>query len=117
MTSPSNKTVASVAGGVVAAAASTLCCAGPLVAVSLGVSGAGLARVFEPLRPLFVIGAVAALGYAHWMVRQASQRACDPGTLCASPRAQAWMKWLLWGGTVLAVPLLSFPWWSRFVFN
>src|SRR5229473_852719 len=82
-----------VGGGVVAAIASTLCCAGPLVAVSLGVSSAGLARIFEPLRPVFVIGAVAALGYAHWTVRRTEQRACEPGTLCASPRVQTWTKW------------------------
>lgn len=115
ISSTSGKTVASIGGGVVAAIASTLCCAGPLVAVSLGMSGAGLARIFEPLRPMFVIGALAALGYAHWMVRRADQRACEPGTLCASPRAQTWTKRTLWIGTILSVPLLSFPWWSRFV--
>ncbi len=38
-------------GGVGAAVGSALCCAGPLVAVTLGVSGAGLSSTFEPLRP------------------------------------------------------------------
>ena len=40
-------------GGVFAAAGSARCCAGPVVAVSLGVSGAGLSA-FEPYRPYFL---------------------------------------------------------------
>ena len=118
MLSASSKTAVSTAGGLMAAVASTLCCAGPLVAVLLGLSGAGLARVFEPLRPLFVVGTVAALGYAHWTVRSAERddaELCEPGSACASPRIRAWTKRILWIGTVVAVPLLSFTWWSRFV--
>lgn len=47
------KSVATGVGGVVAAAGSALCCAGPVLAVTVGVSGAGLSR-FEPLRPYFL---------------------------------------------------------------
>jgi mercuric ion transport protein len=115
MPSTSSKTALSTAGGVAAALGSTLCCAGPLVAVLLGVSGAGLARTFEPLRPVFVLGTVAAFGYAHWTLHRAEAQACEPGSPCAAPRVRAWTKWTLWIGTVLAVPLLLFPWWSRFV--
>jgi len=25
------------------------------------------------------------------------------------------MKWALWMATIIAIPLLTFPWWSRFV--
>lgn len=39
-------------GGIVAAAASALCCAGPILAVSVGISGASLASTFEPWRAL-----------------------------------------------------------------
>ena len=45
------------ATGVVAAAGSALCCAGPVLVVTVGVSGAGLSA-FEPLRPYF-LGATA----------------------------------------------------------
>lgn len=50
MRSATTKTVFSSAGGLTAAVGSTLCCAGPLVAVLLGVSGAGPARTFD-VRP------------------------------------------------------------------
>lgn len=52
MPSTSSKAGLSAAGGIAAAIGSALCCAGPLVALLLGVSGAGLARTFEPLRPV-----------------------------------------------------------------
>jgi mercuric ion transport protein len=110
-----SKAIASVAGGIVAAVASTLCCAGPLVAVALGVSGAGLAQTFEPLRPAFVVMAVGALAYGHWAVRKEEQRACEPGSPCVSPVVRRRTKRVLWLGTVLAVPLLTFPWWSPLV--
>jgi hypothetical protein len=42
------------AGGVSVALASALRCAGPLIAVLAGVSGAGLAARVEPLRPWFL---------------------------------------------------------------
>ncbi|MEX2179451.1 MAG: mercuric transporter MerT family protein [Gemmatimonadaceae bacterium] len=111
------KAFASTAGGVVAAIASTICCAGPLVALTLGFSAAGLATAFEPWRPVFVGATVLGLGYGHWMLRHEQNRACVPGASCASPRARRRLRWALWTATALAIPLLLFPWWSRFILN
>lgn len=117
MATPTTKTVLAASGGIAAAVASALCCAGPLVAVALGLSGAGLAATFEPLRPYFVAGTVGALGFGFLVVRREGRRACEPGTLCASPLARRWMKRALWIATIIAVPFLTFPWWSRFIFG
>src|SRR2546430_5609540 len=65
MTTSVTKPALAATGGVVAAAVSTLCCAGPLVAVALGLSGAGLAATFEPLRPYFVAATVLARSEEH----------------------------------------------------
>jgi len=27
------------------------------------------------------------------------------------------MKWALWMATIIAIPLLTFPWWSKFVLS
>ena len=88
---------------------------GPLVAVALGLSGAGLAATFEPLRPYFVAGTVLALGFGFVVLRGEEKRACEPDTLCASPIARRRMKWALWVATIVSIPLLTFPWWSKFV--
>lgn len=116
MPSTPTKTVAAAAGGVVAALGSALCCIGPLLAVAVGVSGAGLAA-FERWRPAFIALSVIGLGYGHWMLRREDRRACEPGTLCASPSTRRWMRRTLWTGTAVALPLLLFPWWSQFLFS
>src|SRR5216117_1005544 len=115
MTTSVTKAALAATGGVVAAAVSTLCCAGPLVAVALGVSGAGLATTFEPLRPYFVAGTLAALGSGFVVLRREERKACEPGKLCASPVARRRMKRALWIATVFAISLVAFPWWSKFV--
>ncbi len=97
------KTVLAATGGVAAAVASTLCCAGPLVAVALGLSGAGLAATFEPLRPYFVAGTALALGFGFVVVRREEKRACEPGTFCASPIVRRRMKWALWIATIVSI--------------
>lgn len=117
MTTSVTKTVLATAGGVTAAVASALCCAGPLVAVAFGLSGAGLAATFDPLRPYFVAGTILALGFGFVVLRREERKACEAGTLCASPIARRRMKWALWIATVVAVPLVTFPWWSQFVFR
>jgi mercuric ion transport protein len=117
MATSGTKTILAVAGGVTAAVASTLCCAGPLVAVAIGLSGAGLAATFEPLRPYFVGGTILALGFGFVTLGREEKLACKPGTLCASPIARRRMKRALWIATIIAIPLVTFPWWSRFVFG
>jgi len=99
-------------GGIAAAFASALCCAGPLIAVSLGVSGAGIAARFEPLRPYFLVATAVFLAAGFWMLRREEQRACEPGTLCASPVARRNMRIMLWVATALAAILATFPAWS-----
>ena len=117
MLSPVGKTFWAAAGAVTAATGSALCCAGPLVAVVLGLSGAGLAATFEPLRPYFVGGTIAALGTGFAVLHREERKACVPGSLCVSPLARRRMKWGLWLATAIAVPLLTFPWWSRLVLS
>ena len=115
MASPVCRTVLAASAGVAAAVGSALCCAGPLVAVLLGLSGAGLAATFEPFRPYFVAGTALSLGLGFVVLRREERRACEPDTVCASPLARRRMKWALWIATAIAIPLLTFPWWSQFV--
>jgi mercuric ion transport protein len=95
MAPATTKTLLSAAGGVAAAAASALCCAGPLAAAVLGVSGAGLAATFEPLRPFFMAATAGALGAGFLILRREEQRSCIPGTPCASPNARRLMRRML----------------------
>ena len=48
-------------------------------------------------------------------VYREDRKACEPGTLCASPVARRRMKGWLWIATAVAIPFATFPWWSKFV--
>lgn len=101
-------------GAVVAAAGSALCCAGPVVAVLFGVSGAGLAA-FEPLRPYFLAATAGSLLLGFWLLDREEKAACEPGKPCADPAVRRRMKIMLWVATVVAVALATFPSWQALV--
>ncbi len=109
------KTLSAAVAAVGAAFASALCCAGPLIAVSLGVSGAGLATTFDPLRPYFLAGTAAFLGVGFLLVHREEAKACEPGKPCAEPRVRRRMKYMLWVATGVALLFATYPTWSAWV--
>ena len=102
-------------GGVTAAFASALCCAGPLIAVLLGVSGAGLASTFEPFRPYLLAGTGMFLGSGFFLLRREERKACEPGKPCADPFTRRRMKVMLWLATVAALVFATYPTWSGWI--
>ncbi len=109
-------TVAGTAAGAVGTAfASALCCAGPLIAVTLGVSGAGLASTFEPLRPYFLVGTGLLLVVGHVGLRREEAGECEQDTACAKPGALRRGKLMLWIATGVAFVFATYPTWSGWV--
>jgi hypothetical protein len=84
----SMKAAAPGIGGVFAAAGSALCCAGPVLAVTVGVSGAGLSG-FESLRPYFLTFTAASLVLGFWLLDRDEKAACVPGKPCADRAGEA----------------------------
>lgn len=76
----------SMTGGIAAAMGASLCCAGPLVLLSLGVSGAWIANLtaLEPFRPFFIAVVIGLFGLAGWQLFKPLSY-CEPGTACAHP--------------------------------
>jgi mercuric ion transport protein len=110
------KTVAAAGAGVAAAIVSALCCAGPLLAVAVGVSGAGLSSAFEPLRPYFLCAAAVFLGLGFLLLHREDQKACEPGKVCAEPMVRRRMKTMLWIATGMALIFMTYPTWSAWMF-
>jgi len=109
------KTATVAAGAVAASFASALCCAGPLLAVAVGLSGAGLASTFTPLRP-YLLGATAGfLLFGFFLVDREERKACEPGKPCAEPHVRRRMKVVLWIATAVAVLFATFPRWQDFI--
>ncbi|MEX1258987.1 MAG: mercuric transporter MerT family protein [Gemmatimonadota bacterium] len=109
------RTGMAVAGGVAAAVGSALCCAGPMIAVGAGVSGAGLVA-FEPFRPYFLGGTAALLAFGFYTVHREEKAACDADQPCADPGVRRRTKLMLWAATVVAIVFATFPSWQSLLF-
>ncbi len=109
------KVMGAATGAVGAAFASALCCAGPLIAVTLGVSGAGIASTFEPLRPYFLAVAGGLIVAGHVGIRREEARGCEPGAQCTDSRVRRRRKATIWIATGIAVILAAYPTWSTWV--
>jgi mercuric ion transport protein len=122
-----NKTILSGFGGLTAAFGSMLCCTGPLVLASLGLSGAALSA-WRPWRPLFVVVSVGLFILAFQMIGDLEAPACEPGddeyeeeaerecAPCADPaRTRRTKRWLYLIAAVSFLLLIS-PRWAPLVF-
>ena len=96
-------------GGLAAILAST-CCLGPLVLITLGISGAWISNLtlLEPYRPVFIGVAALALVFAYRRIWRASA-ACEPGQVCARPEVRRGYKTLIWIVLGLVIIPLGFP--------
>ena len=95
----------------VAGAFASVCCIGPLVLVSIGLGGAsaGIVAVFEPLRPVFTVIALAALAFAGWKIYRRPVEVCEPGAACAVPQTDRSYKIVFWVVAAIVLLLLTFP--------
>jgi mercuric ion transport protein len=99
-----------LAGTAVATAfGSAVCCAGPTVAASIGVSAAGLS-LLTPYRPLFILAAAGALWVGFERLDRDAQ-ACDAGKPCAAPAARKRMQRIMGGAFVLVLLFGTAPAW------
>lgn len=99
-------------GAVLAAAAASVCCVGPLVLLGLGVSGAwiGTLSSFEPFRPYLIILTLILLGYAFYQIyRKPKPVECPSGSHCTHTNSDRINKITLWTVTLLVLGLLSVP--------
>ena len=99
-------------GGALAAFAATLCCLGPLVLVTLGVSGAWIGNLtaLAPYRPLFIGVALVFMGLAWRKIYRApAAEACAPGTVCALPQTNRAYRVTFWLVSGLVLLALIFP--------
>lgn len=113
------RTSVSAVGGVAAAAVSALCCAGPILAVTLGISATGFAATFEPLRPWFLAATALLLTVGFYGVYATPAEACIGKGECRTVedalRKRRREKAILWTAAVLAGAFATFPTWSMWL--
>ena len=100
-------------GSALAAIVASVCCLGPLVLVTVGISGAWISNLIalEPYRPIFIGVALAfmALAYCQIFMKAPQPETCEPGTLCALPHTSRVYKSLFWVISALVLLALAFP--------
>jgi mercuric ion transport protein len=99
-----------LAAGGIAALLASACCLGPLVLVSLGLSGAWISNltVLEPFRPVFIGAALLALFFAFRRIFRPVAE-CKPGEVCARPEAQHAYKLIFGLVATLVLVAIAFP--------
>lgn len=102
-------------GGVLAAIVASLCCLGPLVLVTVGISGAWISNLaaFEPYRPISIGVAIVFMALAYRKIYRApAPEACEPGTLCAVPQTNRVYKIMFWVVSALVLLAFVFPYFA-----
>lgn len=109
MKSPTRDRATLAVGGLAAVAAS-VCCLGPLVLISIGVSGAWISNLtaLDPYRPWFIAVALIAL-FLAWKRIFRPEQACSPGEVCAVPQVRTTYKVLFWVVLALVLLAIGFP--------
>ena len=106
---------AGLVGIVAAGIAGSLCCLGPLLLVSVGISGAWISNLtlLEPYKWIFILATLGFMGYAWKKIYRAPPAAeCEPGTLCALPQTNRRYRVLFWIASVLVVLMLIAPYFA-----
>lgn len=99
-----------LATGGIAALLASACCLGPLVLITLGVSGAWIGNLtaLEPYRPLFIGVALIAMFFAWRRIFRSAEK-CEPDEVCAVPRVRMAYKVIFSVVSVLILIALVFP--------
>ena len=102
------------AGGVIGAVLASTCCIGPLVLLTLGISGAWISNLtaLEPYKPYFAAVALVFIGLGFRQVYFKARPACVEGTYCAKPESSRITKTALWLATLLVILALTINWWA-----
>jgi mercuric ion transport protein len=97
--------------GAGAALIGSLCSVGPLVLLTLGVSGAWIGQLtaLEPYRPLFILIMLIFLALAFRLLYLQPPR-CEPGETCADPRRVRRQRRIFWIVAAGLGALVAFPW-------
>lgn len=101
-------------GALVGAGLASVCCVGPLLLVTLGISGAWVANLtaLEPYKPYFAAVTLALLGLGFWHAYFKRKPPCEDGSYCARPQSARITKALLWLGLAIVILALSIDWWA-----
>ncbi len=104
---------AGLAAGLTTGLAASACCLGPLLLLTLGISGSWISTLtaLAPYRPLFIALTLLFLGLAFRKLYLIPQR-CAVDTPCAQPAQRRKQRLLFWLVAVAVLAMVAFPWYA-----
>lgn len=99
---------------IVAAAASSLCCILPVLAIAFGLGAFGIASVFETLRPYLLIVVILALAFSYYLTYFRPEK-CDEGQACATKPIGRINQIILWTATIAIIAFALFPYYTDYI--
>jgi len=103
------------AGALLAAAGASVCCVLPVVVAFAGVGSAAFGAMFEPYRPYMIAVTALLLGFSFYRAYRPQEVECAPDEVCAVPETRRRQRLLLWIVAVLAMLLLTFPYYIGWI--
>ncbi len=105
-------------GSIVAGIAASTCCLGPLILLTLGISGSwiGNLSVMEPYRPIFIGITLIFLGLAFRKLYRVPQ-ACAVDKPCARPDNLRKQRIIFWLISIFVLIVMSFPWYGPYLLD
>ncbi len=100
---------------ILAAIGASSCCVGPLLLVSLGVSGAWVSslQALTQYQPYFIAMTLLFMFLAFRRLYLIPQ-SCQPGKSCADPKVIQKQRAIFWIVLVFILLLITFPWYIGF---
>lgn len=108
----------SMIAATVAAIGASVCCAGPLVLLMLGISGSWISNfgAFEPYRPIFIGVTLLFLGLAFRKLYLTPQQ-CDADSACSTVSNLRKQRITFWVISLVVLGIMSFPWYGEYLLD
>ena len=113
---PSEKTSWLGIGAILSAIGASVCCVGPLLLLSLGISGAWMSTLtsMESVRPFFILLTLVFIGLGYRKLYLIPEN-CAEGKTCSSPEMKQKQRIIFWFGSGFILLLLAFPWYAPYL--
>jgi hypothetical protein len=103
-------------GSVLAAGAASVCCVGPVLAVTVGATALTAVSIrFEPFRPVFLSVATILLGFGFYNAYRPTADPCSPDSTCAADSRRR-ARFTLWFAAALVVLFAAVPYYVEYLF-
>jgi len=101
---------------ILAGIGASACCIGPLLLLSLGVSGAWIGNLtaMEPYSGYFSVFTLIVLALVFRKLYLIPQQ-CDQGSLCANPKVLGKQRIIFWLVSVILIAMISFPYYADYI--